>query len=184
MAIEGTDINTDRGCGRIIDPDMAHSCISGLDENMAPGGNIDPQGLHGPRRQLDSPRQAQTWPRLQAFTRFSVITGVTDINTDPQSCIGAMDKVMVLDCSSGPDIALALGGKQNFSLSQFLTHPPPSNLPLSQHMNRSASLSLPFRHPVLAHHNGACVPWSPPDLEISSGSGNYYRFGMTDCFQL
>lgn len=60
-----------------------------------------------------------------------MVTGATDVNTDPHGYIRAMDQVMVLASSSDPYMTMALDGKQTNYLSHFFTTPPSSDLPLS-----------------------------------------------------
>lgn len=65
-----------------------------------------------------------------------------------------MDQVVALGTQS-PDIAMALGGKQNTYLSLFLTTLASSDLSLSSTRESFCLfLYLPFSHSVLIHHNG------------------------------
>jgi hypothetical protein len=51
-----------------------------------------------------------------------VVTGITDINTNPCHCI-AMDPDMALSCSSGWDLTMALGGRTGHSQQATPLHP-------------------------------------------------------------
>ncbi|KAL6080820.1 hypothetical protein STEG23_023829 [Scotinomys teguina] len=77
MVSEATDINTDPEYDRVTDPDIAPSCIPGLDITMAPCGS----------------------------TGHSVVSEATDINQDPD-CSRAMDPDMALCHSPGSDVTM------------------------------------------------------------------------------
>ena len=71
--------------------------------------------------------------------------------TDPHKC-RTMDSNMDLGSRTGTDAILAL------ATSRPPTSTPSSLHSLHQHMNHSASLSLPLLHHILAHHNDTHLP--------------------------
>lgn len=81
-------------------------------------------------------------------------------NTDHQNCDRTMDQDTALGSSPGPDITMAVGGKQP-PMSTISSLPLPLQIlhsPQYTNLSASLSLSLPFPHHVLAHQNGAQSP--------------------------
>lgn len=79
MVSGATDINTDPGCGRIMDPDMA---LPDLNDTLKV---LDTQiSLAAPATQpWDMAHGHRLWPRLWASTWALVEMWARDINTDP-----------------------------------------------------------------------------------------------------
>lgn len=88
------NVNTDTGCGRIMDPDMVLSSRLGLDIPLVQGGNAGHSDWPSPccimaLRHQPGPRCR---PRPQASAWPSVATEVTDINSCIVSCFRASDQ--------------------------------------------------------------------------------------------
>lgn len=82
---------------------------------------------------------------------------IMDISTDP-GCGRTMDPDMSLGRRPDPNTTLALGDKQATHISLFLTTSFLQFCLFPQHVNHSASLSLPSHHHICAHHNGMYEP--------------------------
>lgn len=103
MVTVATDINTDAGCSKAMDPDMALGHSLGPNISMVPCGSTfhpDLYGLHG-----HMTLKHQHGLRYQ----LSMTTGATDINIEP-CCCRATDLDIALRGSLGSDVMMKWAG--------------------------------------------------------------------------
>ncbi|KAL6089692.1 hypothetical protein STEG23_026103 [Scotinomys teguina] len=100
VKIQATDSNKDPSCSRIRDQDMTTTSSSlGLGVTMALSGSTDLSDGHGSSSNVVPDRR-------QSHSQSSVVTGATDINTDP-GCSRTLDPDTALGFSSVWDISMA-----------------------------------------------------------------------------
>lgn len=151
VATQSMDINTDPCSVRT--KDIAFYSYLALDITMAPGGNSW-SVWHSCSMALRHQHAIKYQARLWASALLSVVTRVIYINTD-SDVVGPWTQTW----------PSAVAEPQMSSWPRVASRPPPTSacsLPPSllqfhffpQHLNWSASLSLPFLHNVFAHHIG------------------------------
>lgn len=139
-----------------MDPDKAPGSSLGLDVTMDQGVITAFLGQNGPMGAYHLNTDMVTGGGHSALGG----TAGTEINTDHSSCIRALKPDMAVGSSPGPDISMALGGRQTSPMSSM---PSSCSLPSTvhiflspQHMNISASLS--FSHFFTIYSHSIMVP--------------------------
>lgn len=90
------DINSDPDCSRTTDSDRVLSSSWGLDVTVTPGSSKGHPDKHGPR----------WWSRPQESAWPSMVTGATNINTDPD-CGKTKNPDTAPNCIPGLDVTTA-----------------------------------------------------------------------------
>ncbi|KAL6031896.1 hypothetical protein STEG23_035322 [Scotinomys teguina] len=100
------DISTDPSCSRTMDPDMAFSSSSGPDITTAP---VAVQATLINHIALGHQYSLKCMTRSWASAQSSLVTGVMDINSDPDY-YKTTDSDKALGSNSGLNVTMILGG--------------------------------------------------------------------------
>lgn len=139
------DINTAPGHCRAMDPDIALGSISGLDVTVSPSNSTVHLDQHRPWTEKWSQVAARM---LNILTAFGGNMGHECQHR--HGCSGTTDLDMVLGSSLNPGFTLVLGGEQAAHINLFPTTFFLQFCLFLQHVNSSASLSLPFPPYILS----------------------------------